>query len=486
MDSFVATQNRKNVKHICKVWSSSENNSNNAWKFNFNNGNTNNNNKNNNNYVRAVRAFSVKHFRPPRRAKKFNNMDLFSGIPQEKKPQFSVELSDLLEAYFACRKRKRRTYNAMRFEWNYEEELLQLKEELGNGTYRPGRNVAFIVNKPVKREIFAADFRDRVVHHFLMNKINPLLDERMQADCYACRKGKGTHYGVKKIQEQMERLAAIHGDVYVMKLDIQGFFMSIPRKRLYHQLSALLRANYKKEDLPLVLDLVNKIVHHAPEKHCYRKGSMRDWEGLPSSKSLFYAQQDCGLPIGNLTSQIFANFYLSSMDNWIVQQLPGAGYGRYVDDFIVIHSNPNHLIELKRKLTQVLNQRWKLQLHPKKFYLQHHKKGVAFLGTFILPGRVYVGKRTWKHFYQKLTHYHPVVLKNNYWENMRNMQSCINSYLGIVQHYKSYRKRKNLLFHHLHGDFWNHLYCSGGIRKVLLRRRRELNSAINIGRYFSG
>jgi RNA-directed DNA polymerase len=197
-------------------------------------------------------------------------MDLFTNLQPDTQSTFHVELADLLEAYYSCRKRKRRTINAMKFEWDFETELLQLKEELSNGSYKPGRNIAFIVNKPVKREIFAADFRDRVVHHYLMNKINPLLDERMIADCYACRKGKVTHYGVQRIQSQLECVMSKHQDVYIMKLDIQGFFISIPRGKLFKVLQNVILKEYKKDDLPLVLDLIKKIVHHAPERNCYR------------------------------------------------------------------------------------------------------------------------------------------------------------------------------------------------------------------------
>jgi RNA-directed DNA polymerase len=401
-------------------------------------------------------------------------MDLFTNLQPDTPSTFHVELSDLFEAYYACRKRKRRTINAMKFEWDFETELLQLKEELSNGSYKPGRNIAFIVNKPVKREIFAADFRDRVVHHYLMNKINPLLDERMIADCYACRKGKGTHYGVQRIQSQLECLMRQHQDVYIMKLDIQGFFMSIPRDKLFKVLQNVILKAYKKDDLPLVLDLVKKIVHHAPERNCYRKGSWKDWNGLPNTKSLFYANKNCGLPIGNLTSQVFANFYLSFMDQWMVRQLHGGGYGRYVDDFILMHADHQKLLDLRKKVNTYLMQKWKLELHPKKMYLQHGNKGVAFLGTFILPGRIYTGKRTWQHFYLRVKSMHPNQLQQDYWNKVRTMQSVINSYLGIVKHYKSFRKRKSMLFKHLNGYLWNHLYCSNGIQKVNLRRKRVL------------
>ena len=110
-----------------------------------------------------------------------------------------VELSELFEAYFNCRANKRNTLNALAFEVDYEARLLQLQSEINGGTYQPGKSIAFIVNKPVKREIFAADFRDRVVHHLVINKLNPLFEKSFIFDSYACRVGKGTHLGIKRV-----------------------------------------------------------------------------------------------------------------------------------------------------------------------------------------------------------------------------------------------------------------------------------------------
>ena len=110
-----------------------------------------------------------------------------------------LKIEELFEAYFNCRKNKRYTLNALAFETDYENNLVKLYEEINNGTYSPGRSLAFIVTKPVKREIFADGFRDRVVHHWLVNKLNPLFEQLFINDSYACRTGKGTHYGINRI-----------------------------------------------------------------------------------------------------------------------------------------------------------------------------------------------------------------------------------------------------------------------------------------------
>ena len=114
-----------------------------------------------------------------------------------------IELWEVVDAYYECRRRKRRTVSAMKFELDWESECVSLWESINNGTYRPGRSIAFIVDKPTKREIFAADFRDRVVHHLIARKIQPLLEAQFIDDSYSTREGKGTLYGIRRIASQL-------------------------------------------------------------------------------------------------------------------------------------------------------------------------------------------------------------------------------------------------------------------------------------------
>ena len=130
------------------------------------------------------------------------------------KSQTTIDFTEeLFEAYFDCRRNKRNTINALAFEKHFEHHLFQLKEEMLSGSYQPGRSIAFIVNKPVKREIFAADFRDRVVHHWLINKLNPYFEKEFISDSYACRTGKGTQFGIKRINDFIRKCFALVGCV---------------------------------------------------------------------------------------------------------------------------------------------------------------------------------------------------------------------------------------------------------------------------------
>jgi RNA-directed DNA polymerase len=262
-----------------------------------------------------------------------------------------IDPGDLFEAYFQCRKNKRNTHNAIAFEVDYEHNLMQLVEELNNGSYQPGRSIAFIVNNPVKREIFAADFRDRVLHHWLIGKLNPFFEQVFINDSYACRTGKGTHFGIKQVDSFIKACSNNYKtDCYILKLDIAGFFMHINRSILFKRLQQFILRNYQAEDKTLVLDICEKLIFNNPAENCIIKGKRNDWNGLPKNKSLFHSPPGCGLPIGNLTSQVFANFYLNAFDHFIKTILGIRYYGRYVDDFVIVHQNKEFLKSLIPKI----------------------------------------------------------------------------------------------------------------------------------------
>lgn len=276
-----------------------------------------------------------------------------------------IDVEQLFEAYLSCRKTKRYTQNALKFEVDYEANLFQLRDEIESGNYYPGRSIAFIVYKPVKREIFAADFRDRVVHHWLINKLNPLFEKTFIPDSYACRIVMGTHYGVQRADTFIKTCSENYSkDCYILKLDVQGFFMHINRQLLYKLLEQFIHKNYEHTDKSLVLEITRKIIFNNPTQNWIIKGNKKDWEGLPKIKSLFHSPPDCGLPIGNLTSQVFANFYMHQFDAFVTKQLGLKYYGRYVDDFIIVHSDKDYLKSLIPQLTDFLLSTLQLTLHP--------------------------------------------------------------------------------------------------------------------------
>lgn len=352
-----------------------------------------------------------------------------------------ISLEDIFAAYFECRRHKRRTLNALHFELNLEENLIALWRELNNGTYRIGRSIAFIVSRPVLREVFAADFRDRIVHHLVIRKLLPLFEAHFSPASYSCRKERGTLYGIRDISQKMYAVSQGYTrDCYVLRLDISGFFMHIDLRILYHKLASFLRHTYQGDDKFLLLKLLHQIVFNRPQDTCRIRCPKSKWLPLPPSKSLFGVRRGCGLPIGNLTSQIFANFYLNELDAWI-SSVPGIAYGRYVDDLILIHPDRRFLCAFRQKVACYLKHFLNLTLHPKKVSLQHYAKGFSFVGAYIKPYRLYAGRRLKHFFFQRMQ---KIAGAANVPEKIRltHVRSVVNSYFGFLKHYSSLRLRR--------------------------------------------
>jgi len=233
-------------------------------------------------------------------------------------PLFSLE--NLYRAYRQCRRRKRNTHNALAFEQHLEANLVALHHALERGTYRPKPALAFLVNKPKRREIFAADFRDRVVHHVLVGHLEPGWERRFIHDSYACRTGKGTHQAVARVQT-FSRQVTKNGTrrAWYLQRDVRGFFTTLDCRVLFQQLS-------RHEPDPAVRWLLSVFLFNDLTRNCRLRNAKRaDFERLPPHKTLFKARPGCGLPIGNLTSQFFANVYLDPLDQFVKHQLKARG-----------------------------------------------------------------------------------------------------------------------------------------------------------------
>jgi retron-type reverse transcriptase len=387
---------------------------------------------------------------------------------------------DLFLAYYDARKHKRNTINQLKFEINFEQELFSLYDEIIRRTYKPRPSICFIISNPVKREVFAADFRDRVIHHLLHNYIGPVLERSFIPDSYSCRKGKGTLYGIKRV-EQFVRLCSENytKDCYILKLDIRGYFMNINKQILFGQLVGLLDKNKIAEaysdnpqpDWELVFYLIREVIFQDVKENCIVKGARSDWEGLPPSKSLFRCLSDKGLPIGNLTSQLFSNVYMHVFDEYMTTELGLNYYGRYVDDFVIVHRDKEFLKGLIGLSKNFLGERLSLEVHPKKIYLQHYTKGVRFLGGVIKPRRLYVANRTLGHFKQVIRRYDCLYAEGKPGPDSHGLQMMrviLNSYLGIMRHFKCYTIKRKILFGKSH-VFFNYGYFTKHLRKYTLR-----------------
>ena len=386
---------------------------------------------------------------------------------------FEQLLYQLHLSYLQARKNKRNTHNQLAFELNQETNLHQLTKVIFEKKYTPKPCIAFIIQKPVMREIFAADFRDRVVHHLIIGKLNHLFEKQFIHDSYSCRVGKGTHFGIQRIDRFIRQCSSNYTkDCYILKLDLQGFFMSINKTILFEKLERFIKEKYYYPDKDLLIKLCKQVIFNDSTKNCIIKGSKSDWDNLPQTKSLFYSQPNCGLPIGNLTSQVFANFYMDSFDHFVKHDLKIRYYGRYVDDFVIVHEDKEYLKTLIPKVADFLQSELQTTIHHKKIYLQHYGKGVQFLGTVILPNRIYIADRTKGNFYNAIEKQNQIARDHKPTkEEQQAFQSSMNSYLGIMKHYKSYNLRKRMIFKRLSGYWFNHVYLSGGIAKFVLKVR---------------
>jgi len=393
-------------------------------------------------------------------------------FPFFNKPDCSIPLYELFEAYFNCRSNKRRTNNALAFEVDYENNLIKLLKKINSGLYNPGKSIAFIVIKPVKREIFAANFRDRIVHHLIINKLNTLFEKEFIHDSFACRVGKGTHYGIRRLDHFIRTCSQNYTkDCFILKLDIKAFFMSINRGLLFEKLNKFIIEKYHKPDQFLIIDLCRKVIYHDPVNHCIIKGNKSDWDNLPRDKSLFYTPDNCGLPIGNLTSQVFANFYMNSFDHFIKHNLKIRYYGRYVDDFVMIHPDKEYLKSIIPIIREYLYSNLGLVLHPNKIYLQHYSKGLSYLGAVIKSNRIYIGNRTKGNFYQA-TQIHNKTADHHKPDKseIKSFQSSTNSYLGIMKHYKTFNIRKKMLYNILSERLKKLFRTNIKLEKVIIKK----------------
>ena len=313
-------------------------------------------------------------------------------------------LSELYKAYFKARRGKRNTNDEYIFESNLAENMVKLRDSIISREYIPSGGIAFVTRDPVTREIFAAPFRDRVIHHFIYNMVYDWWDKRFIYDSYSCRIGKGTLFGIDRLSKMIRcKTENYTKKAYVVKLDIKSYFMSLPRAGLYRRaMWGLDRQFPEKGELYEILKFLwRQVIFDDPVKEVEKRGSDKDWLDLPFDKSLFRQPPGQGIVIGNLSSQLLSNIYLDLLDRFIKYNLGYKYYGRYVDDFFLIVSEEEYP-QMKRDIHAIEEflRGIELRLHPKKRYIQEVPKGVAFLGAVVYPRRVVPGRRLKRNFYK--------------------------------------------------------------------------------------
>ena len=262
---------------------------------------------------------------------------------------------------------------------DYESKLIALRDRINTRTYAPGKSICFVVTRPRYREVFAASFEDRIVHHYIALRLEPLFEQAFCPYTYNCRKGKGQLYGTNMLRQHL-----------------RGFFMSIDKRILADLIDRFVEEKYTGEDKDDLRRLCRIVILHEPEKNCERHSPASYWNYLPANKSLFTNGEGKGVAIGNLFAQLFANFLLNSLD-WMIEDLGIKYHGRYVDDFYMIHPDKTVLLSAVPKIREKLSELG-LELNERKFYFQHYTKGIEFTGSILKPNRVYTCNRTITNF----------------------------------------------------------------------------------------
>lgn len=377
-------------------------------------------------------------------------------------------LRDLYVAYYCAKQGKSEMSYVKAWEDNLKANLENLCDDLLYRRYKPLPSKCFIVEYPKKREIFAAMFRDRIVHHLYYNWTHLLFKATFIQDSYSCVPGRGTHYGIQRVTDMLRRES--HNwqhPCYAMHLDIRGYFIHIVRRRLLEIAAASLRKMathrvpstipgalaYDRHllwkdflDMDFICWLTEVIVLLDPRENCIIVGSESDWEGLDQAKSMLHLEDGLGLPIGNLTSQLFSNVYMNIFDQFVKRVLKVRKYGRYVDDGLLISADRKWLLSLVPQIEHFLREKLGLELHRGKLMITEVHQGVEFLGAYIKPWRTYVSNRTLERIRKNIA---PLLACHACHRataiTVRALRS-VNSYLGIMAYTASYHLRRRLFF----------------------------------------
>lgn len=320
------------------------------------------------------------------------------------------DFAALEAAYRRARRGRRDCAEVLRFERDLEGELIQLQNELIWGEYRTGPYRVFTVAEPKRRVVAALPFRDRVVQHALVAVLEPLWEREFIHHSYACRPGKGLHAGVDAAQRWLRSVQREHGQAYALKLDVRQYFASV--------------------DHGVLMDLLARRIACAPTLALCEE-ILRSWSP--------------GLPIGNLTSQLFANIYLHELDRFAKQELRARRYARYMDDALIVHPDKACLHEARRRIEAFLHERLRLQTNAKT-----QVRPVGHLGG---PALDWLGYRIWcthrrlrpgsvKRMRRRLRWLQAAYARGAV--DLRHVTARIRSWIGHAQHADSWRIRAQL------------------------------------------
>lgn len=320
---------------------------------------------------------------------------------------------ELYKSYLECSKNKSNTINALNFTIQKEKNLIQLKYELENKIYTPWKSIYFIVTYPKVREVFASDFRDRIIHHFFIRAIERNFYKELSNNTYSCLKNRWTHKCIKDVK-------TIYWEYkYYLQVDIRSFFMSIDKNILKNIVKKYLPQDkiehINNKDIDYNLDiydyLLDVILDCTPTDNCEYKWEKSLIQLLPKEKSLFNCKSQIGMPIGNYTSQFFANIYLNNLDKYIVNDLKIKHYFRYVDDLVIFWNDFKYLKSLEDFIDIYLKDNLNMKLAKNKTKLSQTMHWLDFLWYYIKPYSTYTRNRVKHVFIEKIKYLEKKVIK---------------------------------------------------------------------------
>ncbi len=389
--------------------------------------------------------------------------------------EFEKFLETMYEAYGDCLKGKRSSAQALEYMPEAMTDIPKLAREAWTGAYKPSTSTCFMVTSPKLREVFAAAFRDRIIHHWICLRMLPLFEKRCHElgdVSHACRKGYGTKTAIKQVQEGMLKVSNhLQREAWVYKGDIVGFFMGIDKRTMWEMLEGLVKDEYKGDYKDVLLRLVKITVFHEPQKDCEIRSDPKMWEKIAPNKSLFFNEDGKGEPIGNLTTQLFAGYYMSFLDKFVKDLFEGKNYTytRSVDDFVIICDDKAFLKRAVRGIEIYTEERLGLQCHKDKTYLQPVSHGVKFLGQYIYPHRRYTINRTVGRFVERVRQCvrecekSMTDIRKEYWAQV------LNSYFGFLTQANEYGNRSKI-FGMLPHEWYRHFSITNR-RKVTIKRK---------------
>ena len=346
-----------------------------------------------------------------------------------------LKFEELYEAYILCFKNKKRkvgTYNFV----NYDlcANLIEILDELNNKQYMPQASNCYVITDPALREIYAAQFKDRIVQHFYLKEIEDILENKFVDGCSSCRNGKGTDYALRLLKEYLVKTSN-NGtrDCYFLKIDLSGYFMSIDRKQISNKFKEIILKEYKGKHKKLLLYLTPIIFENNPALNCKYKCNEKMRKMVPERRKMD-PKSNYGMAIGNLTAQAASNLNLNDFDHYIISELGFDKYIRYVDDALNILENKEELIKAIPKIKNKLKETHQT-LNEKKTKIDTAYHGIKFLGKISYPyGYQMASKQT-----NIRMNYKAQYLE---FKNEKNLLAKVNSQIGSL---KNYNCRKTII-----------------------------------------